>query len=96
MKTGAWYVIGFCIFFVYFYVYAVNYIRGVRAEDLELDPVKTIQDFHLRVRRQLNRQHPPHHAPHRQMPLPNSQQKSLRRADSRIDTRTLQQPIYPR
>ena len=52
MKTGAWYVAGFVIAFVYFYVYAVNYIRGVRAEDIELDPVTNIQDFHQRLRRQ--------------------------------------------
>jgi len=32
MKTGTWYVAGFVVAFVYFYVYAVNYIRGVRAE----------------------------------------------------------------
>ena len=94
MKTGAWYVIGFVVAFVYFYVYAVNYIRGVRAEDIDLDPVKNIEDFHQRIRRQIQRQH---HAPHRQMPLPVSQQKSLRRADtSRLDTRQLQHPIHPR
>ncbi len=42
MKTGTWYVAGFCVAFVYFYVYAVNYIRGAtlpeglspRAEDI--------------------------------------------------------------
>ena len=28
MKSGAWYVAGFVIAFVYFYVYAVNYVRG--------------------------------------------------------------------
>ena len=28
MKTGTWYVAGFVIAFVYFYVYAVNYVRG--------------------------------------------------------------------
>ena len=52
MKTGAWYVAGFVIAFVYFYVYAVNYIRGVRADEIELDPVTNIQDFHQRLRRQ--------------------------------------------
>jgi len=99
MKTGAWYVIGFVVAFVYFYVYAVNYIRGVRAEDIELDPVTNIEDFHQRIRRQVQRlqNQPPHHAPHRQMPLPVSQQKSLRRADtSKFDTRQLQHPIHPR
>ena len=99
MKTGAWYVIGFVVAFVYFYVYAVNYIRGVRAEDIELDPVTNIEDFHQRLRRQAQRlqNQPPHHAPHRQMPLPVSQQKSLRRADtSKFDTRQLQHPIHPR
>ena len=71
MKTGAWYVIGFVVAFVYFYVYAVNYIRGVRAEDIELDPVTNIEDFHQRIRRQVQRlqNQPPHHAPHRQMPF---------------------------
>ena len=33
MKAGAWYVAGFVVAFVYFYVYAVNYIRGVRGDD---------------------------------------------------------------
>jgi len=33
MKSGAWYVAGFVVAFVYFYVYAVNYIRGVRSDD---------------------------------------------------------------
>lgn len=28
MKTGTWYMCGFVIAFVYFYVYAVNYVRG--------------------------------------------------------------------
>ena len=32
MKTGTWYVAGFVVVFVYFYVYAVNYMRGVRAD----------------------------------------------------------------
>ena len=35
MKTGTWYVAGFVVVFLYFYVYAVNYMRGVRA-----DPVR--------------------------------------------------------
>ena len=33
MKTGTWYVCGFVIAFVYFYVYAVNYVRGVKGDD---------------------------------------------------------------
>jgi murein tripeptide amidase MpaA len=32
MKTGTWYVAGFVVVFIYFYVYAVNYMRGVRAD----------------------------------------------------------------
>ncbi len=28
MKTGTWYVYGFVVTFIYFYVYAVNYVRG--------------------------------------------------------------------
>ncbi|TRY73740.1 hypothetical protein TCAL_00928 [Tigriopus californicus] len=28
MKTGTWYVCGFVVAFIYFYVYAVNYVRG--------------------------------------------------------------------
>jgi len=28
MKTGSWYVTGFTITFLYFYIYAVNYVRG--------------------------------------------------------------------
>jgi hypothetical protein len=35
MKTGTWYVAGFVVVFIYFYVYAVNYMRGVRG-----DPVR--------------------------------------------------------
>ena len=37
---------------------------------------------------------PSHHAPHHQIPLPASQQKSLRRAD--IKRQFNQQPIHPR
>ena len=33
MKSGAWYVAGFVVAFIYFYVYAVNYIRGVKGDD---------------------------------------------------------------
>jgi hypothetical protein len=32
MKTGTWYVAGFVVAFVYFYVYAINYIRGAEVE----------------------------------------------------------------
>ena len=32
MKPGRWYICGFVVTFVYFYVYAVNYVRGVRGE----------------------------------------------------------------
>ena len=28
MKPGSWYICGFCVTFVYFYVYAINAIRG--------------------------------------------------------------------
>ncbi len=28
MKAGTWYIAGFVVVFVYFYVYAVNYVRG--------------------------------------------------------------------
>jgi hypothetical protein len=34
MKTGTWYVAGFVVVFIYFYVYAVNYMRGVRADPI--------------------------------------------------------------
>ena len=30
MKSGVWYVCGFVVAFVYFYVYAVNYMRGLK------------------------------------------------------------------
>ena len=103
MKTGAWYVAGFVIAFVYFYVYAVNYIRGVRADEIELDPVTNIQDFHQRLRRQSGfpNLRPAHHAPHHQIPLPAAQQKSLRRNDNNNQYNNQrqsfnQQPIHPR
>ena len=32
MKAGSWYICGFVVTFVYFYVYAINTIRGVRGE----------------------------------------------------------------
>jgi hypothetical protein len=34
MKTGTWYVAGFVVVFIYFYVYAVNYMRGVRGDPI--------------------------------------------------------------
>ena len=41
MKAGMWYVGGFMVLFVYFYVYAVNYFRGVKADDdLEFSRVR--------------------------------------------------------
>ncbi len=33
MKAGAWYMWCFVVAALYFYVYAVNYFRGVRADD---------------------------------------------------------------
>ena len=88
MQTGRWYVIGFVVAFVYFYVYAVNYIRGVRADDVLTSPVKNVQDFHDRIRRQIGA---PIRDPLHQMPLPIARQKQ-----ARVDHRQLQQPIYPR
>lgn len=89
---------GFVVAFVYFYVYAVNYIRGVRAEDVLQDPVKNVQDFHERLARQLrhpaNRNHKKDHT----LPLPVARQRqasSQRRVDNQ-DLRQLQQPIHPR
>merc|ERR1711993_187122 len=60
------------------------------------DPLTNIQDFHQRLRRQSGfpNLRPSHHAPHHQIPLPASQQKSLRRAD--IKRQSNQQPIHPR
>jgi hypothetical protein len=54
MKAGQWIVSGFVITFIYFYVYAVNYIRGVRADPLP-EPVVSVADFHERIRRQATR-----------------------------------------
>ena len=39
MKAGVWYVAGFVVAFVYFYVYAVNYIRGVRGDEIDANSV---------------------------------------------------------
>uniref|UniRef100_A0A0K2UK94 Peptidase M14 domain-containing protein n=2 Tax=Lepeophtheirus salmonis TaxID=72036 RepID=A0A0K2UK94_LEPSM len=55
MKTGTWYVCGFVVAFVYFYVYAVNYIRGVRGEDPALFNRRT-NDLWNRRRTQNNHQ----------------------------------------
>lgn len=37
MKTGTWYMCGFVIAFVYFYVYAVNYVRGAVIASTDFD-----------------------------------------------------------
>ena len=97
MKTGVWYVLGFTIAFVYFYVYAVNYIRGVRAEDT-YEPIRSVQDFHERIRRQvktLKRRPSGGGDPLRQLPLPVARQQANRRSDG-LQNRQLQQPIHPR
>ena len=46
MKSGAWIVGGFVVTFIYFYVYAVNYIRGIKGDD-ELEPksLKGLPEF---------------------------------------------------
>lgn len=98
MKAGVWYVLGFLVMFIYFYVYAVNYIRGVRADEIP-DPVKTVQDFHDRVAKQLGKRPPPNLGvnPSHQLPLPAlRQQQSQRRNDGGIDPRTIQKPVHPR
>lgn len=98
MKAGVWYVLGFMVMFIYFYVYAVNYIRGVRADEIP-DPVKTVQDFHDRVAKQLGKRPPPNLGvnPSHQLPLPAlRQQQSQRRDDGGVDPRTIQKPVHPR
>ena len=98
MKAGVWYVLGFLVMFIYFYVYAVNYIRGVRADEIP-DPVKTVQDFHDRVAKQLGKRPPPNLGvnPSHQLPLPAlRQQQSQRRNDGGVDPRTIQKPVHPR
>ena len=98
MKTGVWYVLGFVIAFVYFYVYATNYIRGVRAEDT-FEPIKSVEDFHQRIRRQVQRRQqkqPIKNDPLRQIPLPVSRQQQTNRRSDSIQNRQLQQPIHPR
>jgi len=98
MKAGVWYVLGFLVMFIYFYVYAVNYIRGVRADEIP-DPVRTVQDFHDRVAKQLGKRPPPNLGvnPSHQLPLPAlRQQQSQRRNDGGVDPRTIQKPVHPR
>ena len=98
MKAGVWYVLGFVVMFVYFYVYAVNYIRGVRADEIP-DPVKTVQEFHERAQRQLGKRLPPQHRhtdPLHQLPLPAIRQQQAQRRSEGIDPRTIQKPIHPR
>ena len=88
MKAGVWYVCGFVIAFVYFYVYAVNYIRGVRADSVPIQNIKSFNEFHERVTRQINRD------PLRTIPA-SRQHIALRRADKGGQPR-FQQPIHPR
>ena len=90
MKAGVWYVCGFVIAFVYFYVYAVNYIRGVRADSVPIQNIKSFNEFHERVTRQINR----HADPLRTIPA-SRQHIALRRADKGGQPR-FQQPIHPR
>ena len=33
MKAGKWYMLTFVITFLYFYIYAVNYVRGATIQD---------------------------------------------------------------
>ena len=40
MKTGSWYVTGFTITFLYFYIYAVNYVRGSAVPLDKMDMVR--------------------------------------------------------
>lgn len=87
MKAGVWYVCGFVIAFVYFYVYAVNYIRGVRADTVPLQSIKSFQELHERVSRQIRKD------PLRTIPA-SRQQIALRRADK--GQQRFQQPIHPR
>lgn len=86
MKAGVWYVCGFVVAFVYFYVYAVNYIRGVRG-DVTNDPVLTVDEFHRRIGKQFG-----FPDPLKQLPLAGSDRNLKRKPN---DLRS-QQPIYPR
>lgn len=46
MKSGAWIVGGFVVTFIYFYVYAVNYIRGIKGDDeIEAKSLKSLPQF---------------------------------------------------
>jgi len=92
MKAGVWYVCGFVIAFVYFYVYAVNYIRGVRADTMPIQSIKSFNEFHERVSRQLRT-----NDPLRTIPA-SRQQIALRRADkgNKRQQPRFQQPIHPR
>ena len=44
MKTGGWYISLLVITFIYFYIYAVNYVRGAVLPD-QADGSKFSQDF---------------------------------------------------
>ncbi len=100
MKTGAWYVIGFVIMFTYFYVYAVNYIRGVKAAPYEPE-FEDFAEFYERVKRSPVPEPlspaVPHH-PHHQMPLAASRMQSLLRPREPVAERRQlkQRPIFPR
>ena len=83
---------GFVVAFVYFYVYAVNYIRGVRA-DVIPDPVKNLQDFQERMDRQFKTRRPLKD-PLSPLPIARKQQPktSQRRQDLPISSRA----VHPR
>lgn len=83
---------GFVVAFVYFYVYAVNYIRGVRA-DVIPDPVKNLQDFQERMDRQFKTRRPLKD-PLSPLPIARKQQQktSQRRQDLPISSRA----VHPR
>jgi len=98
MKAGVWYVLGFTVMFVYFYVYAVNYIRGVRADEIP-DPIKSVQDFHERVAKQLGNKGPNRQRskdPNHQLPIPAQRQQQAQRRSDGLDPRTIQKPVHPR
>ena len=91
MKPGVWYILGFVITTVYFFVYAVNYIRGVRADTVPVQSIKSFNELHERVSRQLR-------DPLRTIPA-SRQQIALRRADKGQKGQQqprFQQPIHPR
>ncbi len=96
MKTGVWYVVGFVIMFTYFYVYAVNYIRGVRAAPYQPE-FEDFSDLYERVKRSSDDFRGRPYSPHRQMPVAPSRMKSLLRPRQGEVNRQLQQrPIFPR